>query len=227
MPIPDPPLDTQTGPYGSARHSCSTPALAVIPPPSCTRLRPRRPVASILARPSHACTHAHAHTRTHAHTHIRTHAHTHKRTRGVAWYTAPSEQGRAHPCVHSCTQIPVKSNAHALALDTSVAVWFRTRKSAVASARNRVKMCVRRPNAHTAALQRVRRNFSAPECTNMSAMSFAHVLMLTACVEACFRTRKRSRNHEKVGDAAQRMRSTITARVKKMLRLHLRGPFAM
>jgi len=76
----------------------------------------------------------------------------------------------------------------------SIVACFRTRKSA----RILEKMC-KAADAHTSALQRVRRKFSAPGCTNMPVMSIVHAFILTACLEAYFWTRKRSPQPRKIG----------------------------
>jgi hypothetical protein len=101
----------------------------------------------------------------------------------------------------------------------SVAACFRTRKSA----RILVKRG-RRPDAHTAPLQRMRRKFSAPGCTNMPVMSIVHAFMLTACLEACFWTRKRPRPR-KIGKCGAKYTALPHTARRKLLLSPLRsGP---
>ena len=64
-------------------------------------------------------------------------------------------------------KMPVKSDKHVIGLDPKHMSWNRTHNSA----RNRQKMCTvitRLPNARTAALQRVMRNFSTIGSTDLA-----------------------------------------------------------
>jgi hypothetical protein len=128
---------------------------------------------------------------------------------------AHSEQERAHSVNTQYTHTRTVKRTCIGPRHQSVAACFRAYKSTHILVKR-----VRRPDAHTAPLQRMRRKFSAPGCTNMPVMSIVHAFMLTACLEACFWTRKRS-PHQR--EAVQRIQCTVCA--CEGARSHLRRAF--